>query len=165
MSTIAARSSKSGQAYPRMDSCILEETIIITRSQRRVSACCAKPWRAKVLHIPLQGSRPHVGHKSPGCGHQNQPTMSTSSEDKHRVHHPPTGMPLNEQSQGRGIKMRLSSGIHGSGESRLSLQIKTYLEGRSIKAMFQLAVNQGRRTGRGQGLFEPLQVLFIAVPD
>lgn len=48
VSTIAARSSKSRQAYPRMDSYVLEETVIITRSQRRVSALCAKPWRANV---------------------------------------------------------------------------------------------------------------------
>lgn len=52
-------------------------------------------------------------------------------------------------------------------KSRLGLMIliKIYLESESKRrTMAQLAVNQWRK-GRGHWLFEPLQVLFIAIPD
>lgn len=72
--------------------CVLEETVVNTRGQRRTWAHWVKPWRTNEQHIPLQGIGPRVGHGDPDSGHQDQPvqkpTTATSSESKHSVQHP-----------------------------------------------------------------------------
>lgn len=87
VSTNTAKSSKLGQAHPPTGSYVLEETVIITESQRRVPAPCAKPWWATVSAHSTPGKWASCGPQQsrqwtpePTChGHKfrNTNTLST----------------------------------------------------------------------------------------